>query len=45
MYRLFKEGNACIHQTKKTAITSNPEFIILASVMFNFCVGSKRIYE
>lgn len=30
---------------KKTAITSNPEFIILASVMFNFCVGSKRIYE
>lgn len=45
MFRLFKEGNACIHQTKKTAITSNPEFINLASVLFNFCVGSKRIYE
>lgn len=45
MYRLFKEGNVCIYQIKKIVIMLNLEFIILVLVMFNFCVGSKRIYE
>lgn len=30
---------------KKIVIMLNLEFIILVLFMFNFCVGSKRIYE